>query len=188
MLTKNILDAWYNYAVSLVNDDVTVIFSDELYGKDAPRPQLPYMTLKIISGPQSKTIDSMTKKNAQGTFDLIDVERYTLSVQMFGSEKADDFAYIDILKSFKNQLSNPDRLEQLRAEGDIGIQSRGTVKDISALLKTGFERRATLDIIFLSSNIEEVGLESIEKVQISGKLKNEDSSAEINTEQIINKP
>lgn len=187
MKSNEIIKAWMNYAITLF-PDYTVIHSEELAGKDGPRPKLPYMSLKLIAGPTMNTIDSQYRKNSSRNFDLISRERYTLSVQVFGSNEDDSFEYLDVLKSFKNQLDSPDRLEQLRSEGDIGIQNRGSVRDISMKMQTGYERRATLDIIFLSSDISDIGLTSIESVEISGSLNSEDGSSEIETNQTINKP
>ena len=77
---------------------------------------------------------------------------------------------MDALNDIETCLEEPDLWEQLKKDADISVQSTTGVSDISAKLETGFEKRATLDIIFNSSNNKVTNIGPIESVEVSGTL------------------
>lgn len=185
MKNKKILKAWFDYVNSVVPDNCIVTFAEELDGKGAPRPPLPYVTLKLVSGPGHLTLDDEYRINESGKYSLVGQRSYSLSVQIYGSSCDDDFDHIDILSDISTYLDDLDKRDQLRADADIAVTSKGTAADISRLLGAGFERRGSLDIGFNSSNNKETNVGTIEHVEIIGTI---ESAQTITTNQIINKP
>ena len=176
MLHSTILKAWFDYCTNVLPGEWTVAFAEEVSGADGVRPPKPYITLKIISGPRKLTVDdNLRNKESTDEFYLIGQRGYTLSIKSFGTD------YVDGLEKVSTLLEDPVNWEQLKADADISIVDGGSVSDISAKLETGFEKRATLDIIFNSSNNIITSIGPIESVEVSGAIKSEDSSKTVNT-------
>jgi len=176
MLHSDILKAWFDYCTNVLPVEYTVAFAEEISGADGPRPEKPYISLKIISGPRKLAIDDdLRNKELTDEFYLVGQRGYTLSIKSFGVE------YIDALEKISTLLGDPDNWEQLNIDADIAIVDQGDVLDISAKLETGFEKRASLDIIFNSSNNIITSVGPITSVEVSGAIKNEDSSKTVNT-------
>lgn len=173
---EKILKAWFDYCRNVLTPEWTVTFAEEISNADAVRPPKPYITIKIISGPRKMALDdNVTRKPGTDDYYLNGMRGYTLSIKSYGT------GYFDALEDISTLLGDPDHGEQLKEDADIAIVDRGDVSDISAKLETGFERRATLDIIFNSSNNKLIGVKPIEKVEVKGTIKNEDSSKTVNT-------
>lgn len=177
MLQDNIKKAWFNFVKASVPSEWTVTYSDQK--DDAPRPPKPYITLKIISGPKPKMLKDikMFVAGNDNSF-LVGERRYTLSIQAYGAD------FNDALGDIITYLSDDDKRDALRA-ADIGSVVSNGILDISKRLPTGFESRASLDILFNSSNTKETGIGTIENVTISGELETEDGTV-IETNQTIN--
>lgn len=174
MKHDKILNAWYNYCEKVLSSDWTIAFSEAISGANGERPPKPYVTLKIISGPRKLGLDDELRQEGD-KFYLVGQRAYTLSIKSFGTD------FIDGLEDLSTCLDDPDYWEALKEEADIAVTDRGDVSDISAKLETGFEKRATLDIIFNSSNNKITNIGPIESVEVTGSLKNEDDSKTVNT-------
>lgn len=185
MNLDTIIQAWIDFCRNALPAEWTVTRAEEVTGKDAPRPQGPYITLKIISGPRPITLDDYKVFNGQeegnDNFDICGQRAYTLSINAFRSGNNDALSRILAL------LDVPQYYEQLKEDADIAVTNRGSVVDISSLLDTGFEGRSALDIEFNSSiKVSNIGVGLIESVQVEGELETEDGRI-INTSDIINK-
>lgn len=177
MLQDNIKKAWYDYVKSVVPAEWTVTHANQK--DDAPRPPKPYLTLKIISGPGPLTLrDEKRAIEDEDNFFLVGQRSYSLSIQAYGAD------FNDVLGDVITCLDDPDKREILR-ESDIGVTNKGRVIDISTRLPTGFESRASLDILFNSSNNKETGIGAIEIVEIEGELETQNGDI-ITTNQTIN--
>lgn len=177
MLQDNILKAWFNFVKSVVPPEWTVTFADQK--DDAPRPPKPYITLKIISGPKPKMLRD-TKQFIEGEDNafLVGLRAYSLSIQAYGAD------FNDALGDIITMLDDDDARDTLRA-ADIGSINKGGIIDISKRLPTGFESRASLDILFNSSNTKETGIGTIETVVVTGEMETENGTI-ITTNQTIN--
>jgi hypothetical protein len=173
MKHETILKAWYDYCRKVLPDEWTVTFAEEVTGKDAPRPQKPYLTLKIISGPGLVTMDDQVINCKGDAFSLVGQRKYTISVKAFGS------GHIDALNDLSTLLDAPGYWDQLKEDADIAVTNKGEVTDVSGLLETGYERRASLDIFFNSSNNKTIDIGPIESVKVDGSL--DSGNKEINT-------
>lgn len=171
MNSNTITQAWLDYCNNVLGDEWTVTLAESLVGQDAPRPNGPYITLKIISGPRKLTLDDEVRFNGQtegdSSFSLVGQRAYTLSIQAFRS------GHSDALELLSTCLDDPDHYEELKARADIAITNRGDVIDISGKLETGWESRSSIDIIFNSSNNKPIGIGILEGVKISGELETE---------------
>lgn len=172
---NTILKSWFDYCKKVLSEEWTVTFEEETFNSDGARPPKPYVTLKIISGPRKLALDDNLVNTSGNKFELVGQRGYTLSIKSYGTD------YIDGLEDLSTCLDDPDNWEKLKSDADIAIVDRGDVSDISAKLETGFERRATLDIIFNSSNNKLTNIGPIEGVEVSGSIKNEDGTKTVNT-------
>lgn len=156
--------AWYNFIVRNVPEEVTVVFAEELSGRDAPRPKGSYITIEIISGPIKAGIDELRKNSTTDKFFICGMRQYTVSLQAFRSGSR---SFLDCLQTV---LDSPRETELLK-ESNIAIVDPGTVTDISELLDVGFERRHQMDVVFNSVSSKETDIGPIETVRVSGSIK-----------------
>lgn len=165
--------AWLNFIKAAILSDYpdhTVIFAE----RDGPRPNKPYLTLKI-NGPFRVTITDSRKFNEETeTFEYQGHRRYSLSVQSYGID------HLDVLDDILIGTQNPEHNHLLKA-WDIGIENRGNIIDISDRVSTAWEKRGSLDISFLSSKIKNTNIGIIETVEIGGEVANGDDEKIINT-------
>lgn len=181
MLSETILTAWRNFCNNVLpaDENWTVVYSEEISGRDAPRPQKPYLTLKIISGPRKVHEDDL-RKNDDGTFEIVGQRAFTLSLQAYGPN------CLDRLDDLSIALDDPDHFYQLKQDADIAVTNRGNVLDVSTKLATGYEKRGSLDIVFNSSKNKVTEIDRIEGVEISGEV-NDEVKTVIETLQTITK-
>jgi len=166
--------AWFNFVTaSILTDfpDHKVIFSEG----DGPRPQKPYVTLKI-TGPNRVTITDPRRYNSDADkFRFEGHRRYNLSLQSYGVD------HTDVLDEIILGTQDPD-LKQVLKDCDIGVEIRGNVTDITSLVSTAWEKRGSLDISFLASKIKLTNIEPVESAEIDGEMSRADD-----TKIIVNK-
>lgn len=167
---SQIKSAWYEFVSQNVAPEVTVVFAEAVTGNPSPRPPKPYVTIKVISGPIATGLDEY-RLNVGGTFDVTGLRKYTVNLQAFGVE-----AY-DILATLQTLIDNREKRAVLTDQADISVVNRGAVTDLSELLETGYESRASLDITFNSSTAIDTEITPIEKAAVSGTISKDDSSS-----------
>lgn len=175
---ETILQSWFSYCDSNTPANVTVVFAEEVSGSQGPRPQKPFITLKLVSGPTPKgSTDNLRFKNDPGppeennvTYELSGLRQHSISIQSFGEGSQDNLAKLQTL------FDSPIVVQFFKDNGDIAIVNKGTVIDISALIDVGFERRHSLDVIFNTSSNVDVIVGSIEKAEVGGTLKKADGT------------
>lgn len=129
---------------------------------DAPRPNLPYFTVKII-GPASKFGDDSTQTVLDNTGNPTDVwntggqRRMDVDFNCYGNSHEESYNYMSL---WQTSLELETVQADLRAAG-IAIWLNGNVADLSALLNTGFEGRAQMHVQFgiafnLTANLGEM--------------------------------
>jgi hypothetical protein len=163
MARGDIERAWFRWLEARKHEDFNIVFSEELSRTDAPRPRPPFITLKLISGPRTKGSDDL--RRVGNGFKITGLRQYTLSIQAFGE------GGYDALEDYVTRLDDQLEAADLRRDVGIGIVSRGDVVDISALLETGYERRAQLDVIFSCSTEVDAVAAPIERVSVGGTIK-----------------
>lgn len=153
---------WFEFIKKHVPEHVTVTFAEALSGKDGPRPNPPYVTIKVISGPRPRGFDELRREAGTSNFTVSGMRQYTLSIQGFGMGIRDELS--DLVSKMDDPYASIERK-------GIGIVDRGDVVDISDLMETGYERRAQLDVIFNAAKNLPSSIKPIERASISGTLK-----------------
>ncbi len=108
--------------------------------QSAPRPKLPYVGLKIITGPKTYGDDDM-RQTAPGIYSIEGQRAFTVSVNVFGANAEDISALIT------NGMSKLSALEALAADS-IAILTNTSPQNLSVPLETKFENRVQFDIAF----------------------------------------
>ena len=163
MLRNAIDEAWYKYIRNATGlDQDKVIFSQELTGKDGPRPKPPFIAFTVSGGPRIKGFDDLRRIGDK--FELQGLRQYTLSIQSYGE------GCYDLLDDLATSLDDTVRTHQLYADAEVAITSRGNVVDITGLMDAGYESRASLDIIFMSNKKFSTSIVPIERVRITGTI------------------
>jgi hypothetical protein len=146
----------------------------EPFDQDAPRPKLPYMAFKFTTpmtrqGFPAVTFDSGTSFNygVQSTT--------VVSFNVYGETQEQAHYYMTLW----NQVIQLETVRQrLLAEG-LAVWDPGVVADLSALLNTGYEGRAQMDVTFgFAMNIaDDVGL--IEQASVTGTVDTNDGESTV---------
>lgn len=126
--------------------------------QDAPRPKKPYMGYKMttpsarVGGDDDHRIvpddagEPTTKWNSGGQ------RRMTVSFHAYGRTHEEAYNYMALWQAALDQFTVQ---EQLRRAG-VAVWIIGNVADLSALLNTGYEGRAQMDVQFgIASNLVE---------------------------------
>lgn len=154
--------AWFNFVSIAIKDefpDHSVIFAES----DGPRPDKPYLTLKVTGPARVTTTDPKVYNADADKFRFETWRRYNLSIQSYG------VSHLDVLDDIILGSQNPDFKQNL-TDCDIGVEIRGNIIDLSDKHSTGWERRGSLDISFLASKIKLTNIGTIESTEISGEM------------------
>jgi len=147
--------------------EIEAIWEDQGY----PRPQLPYASLKIISGPIRAGTDEL-RQVSSGVFSVAGLRRIVVSVQVYGEDA--------LLKgsALQTSLSKHSTSASLNA-GGLALIRATDVKDVTVALDNRFESRAHLDAEFyLAENeVDDPGL--IEKVEVTNEVDGSTSTVQV---------
>jgi len=133
-IVKNSL---YNWASNEVPVDMPVIW----WQPNAPRPNVPYVTLFLQSVTAVNQDWSAPNADVNGVIAMKGDRNFTLQVQAYGSDP------LTLLENIRTSLQKQTVLDNLRIDGIAFYQSL-TINDITDLVDSQFERRAQLDILF----------------------------------------
>lgn len=115
-----------------------IIWADQ----DGHQPDSPYITLKLISGPQYiGEKDKLTYDYSNNKYEASGTRTLTLSVNMYGQSA------ITVLSKLDASLSLPEVREYFRGNEMSPYDNTG-VNNLSESLETVFEERANLDVMF----------------------------------------
>lgn len=138
---------------------------------NVPRPCEPYVTLNLIVTSMKTGHDSWIYESGDN-FCIGGQRIATLSVIAYGPDLKEQVpqginSAQQIILDLRDSLENPLVLEKLGANG-LAVHNEPTVNDISALLETGFQDRANMDIMFGFAHNQSVPVGIIEKVTGEG--------------------
>ncbi len=186
MTRKEIYQAWIDYC-KLVLPEWTITRAEQMTGKDGPRPDKPYLTLKIIAGPGRLAIDDnlIPIAGTDDSFNMTSLRSSTLSIRSFGRNDYEE--HIDALELLSTCLSDPDKNVPLKKDNKIGIGIRGPVVELNGLVETGYEHQGSVDIGFNSVHNKVANIGSIENVEVSGSISGNANDDPIETNSVINK-
>lgn len=145
------------YAVISTETGLTTIFAQQ----NAPRPDLPYCVINILSNVKIGLRDEQREINDLNEATYCGTREATVEVQFFGD---DAFQNAQLLQA---AFSKQGVLETFR-DADMAIVDDGDVTDITTSLDSQFEVRAILDPIIVRYLIETtVDVDTIETVEIN---------------------
>lgn len=132
---------------------------------NAPRPALPYLSLKLTTSSKRLGYDEERRPSDTET-NTCGPRKMVASIQCYSAKDDDPGNYLALLQSKLQQSQMHDALDL----GGIAVWTIGDVADLSQLLNTGYEARAQMDVSFgIAANlIEKVGY--IETVIVSGEV------------------
>ena len=153
-------------ATSISNADKKVIWDkqDIVAPRNAKKPALPYITLNISAGPALVAAPEFNYKE-DDTFTYNMRKQFTLTINVFANE-----GWLKLAQEIKEALHLPTKRGILRQAGlaQDGIPS--DVLDVSALLDTKHEGRATFDLpLAYNEEVDDVSGE-IRKVEIESTV------------------
>lgn len=149
-IIKKTLYDWASNAIT----PIPVIF----YQQNAPRPALPYVTLYLQSW-VSIGKDYQGLANNQGISEIFGNREFTLQVQCYGGEP------FNTLETLKMSVSKINTLNFLSQNG-IAFVRNFSIIDVTSLLDTEFEPRASLDFVFRVAQFDQEDNGLIEIVEI----------------------
>lgn len=127
----------YTWASSVVPVGMPVIYWEQ----NSPRPTVPYITLFLSQITAVNQDWSETEADNLGVIDMKGDRNFTVSMQAYGGDP------LTVLENVRSSLQKQTVLDTLRANGIVFYQSLNII-DITELLETQWERRASLDILF----------------------------------------
>lgn len=157
MKFATIQNAIYNWFTSVTK--VPAIWAEQEGGK----PERPYATLKLITGPVKINGRDDMVYVSEGKFNLKGDRRITCSINVFGLNAH------DILALARDSLDDPRVVDSLFAKG-LSIWDEGDPTDITLKLETHWETRAQMDTVFGLASEYEVDIGIIEHVEIEGTV------------------
>lgn len=162
-----VLDATFGAGVVPVIWDKQIADSEN--NKNPKRPPLPYVTLNI-STPPFKEGDSEIKYKELDTYTLPMRKAFTVTSSVYSkAEIPGGFGYFDVMSAITDGLELESFKSILRKAG-LAIRSNSAPIDLSSLLETVFEFRASVDIFLAYSKPVDDVTGQIDKVEMTGTV------------------
>ena len=125
------------------------------------QPTPPFITLKLISGPNEVGNNDELKFNeATQDFSTDSMRSITLNIQVFGTD-----AY-DIISKLQASLQNPNVQDYFHSN-NISQYDNTDIIDLTELLEQKFEKRKSMDVFFYIPFVFQTQLEAIETIEVS---------------------
>ena len=156
---KTIRDAIFDWVrdYSLSNCFPSLVENHILWAdQDGHQPKPPYIALKIISGPTKiGSMDEMFMDETTNTLKVDGLRTITLNIEVFGSDA------LEITTRLEASLQFPQVAEYFRAR-DMSAYDNSGITDVTELLETIYEQRASMDVFFyvpyeFETNLEKIG-------------------------------
>lgn len=137
----------------------------------APRPNLPYASAKIISGPRRSGSDEIRRK-AGPVYYVAGMRQITLSVQVYGAEA------LNKVSQLQTSLEKPSVLGTLRTYGIAFVRAEA-VNDTATALDNRFESRAQMDVILSVVDNDDDDIDYISNVEVVNQVDGSTSTISI---------
>ncbi len=125
---------------------ITVILLDQ----PGPRPDKPYVTLKLTGPTKIGSRDNLTDD-----FQLQGMRSFNASINVYADvptgDDVDPLNAFQCAETIQSSFDRPDIIEELGLK-EIGISTIGAVQDVGAALDTRHEDRAQLDVAILKAS------------------------------------
>lgn len=177
-IEKAFEDAIYDYMAAVLDasfgaDVIPVIWdkqiADSNNNQSPKRPDLPYVTLNI-STPPFKEGDSEIKYKEIDTYTLPMRKAFTVTASVYaGAEIPGGFGYFDVMTAITDGLELESFKSILRKAG-LAIRGSENPVELSALLETVFEFRASVDIFLAYAKPVDDIAGQIDSVEVTGTV------------------
>lgn len=152
----------YNWSVAVLPVGMPVIF----YEPNAPRPLVPYVSLFLSSIVSVHEDWSRETTDTSGNVDMQGNRQFTLQIQAYGGDDP-----LTILENMKTSLQKQSILDILRVNGIVYFSTLNII-DISELMDTQWEKRATLDVLLGIGQTYKDGVGYFDHLNIEEEIKN----------------
>lgn len=159
-MEDEIVRGWIGFLRRVLSRNVKIIRLEALVGDGAVRPDLPFVGLKIISGPDDIMAKDKFGFDERGVYNQYTAKKFSVIIISYGE---DAMSTISTIKS-ESQLS--DHIDFLRSAAGISITSRGPTTDASVQRETGFDRRYSMSFDFIVGLTIPVTAEVIETANV----------------------
>lgn len=132
----------YNWAVTNIPSGMPVIY---LYN-NAPRPTVDYITLLISTCTTIGWDWTENPTDDSGISNMVGDREFTVQIQGYGGDP------MTVLQNLRTSLQKQSVLDTLNAVGIVSVNWLG-ISDITTLIDTRFEQRASMDILFRMADI-----------------------------------
>lgn len=177
-IEKSFEDAIYDYMAAVLDatfgaDVVPVIWNmqiaDSNNNRKPKRPPVPFVVLNI-STPPFKEGDSEIKYKELDTYTLPMRKAFTVTASVYApAEIQGGFGYFDVMTAITDGLELESFKSILRKAG-LAIRDNTAPIDLSSLLETVFEFRASVDIFLAYSKPVDDVTGQIDKVEMTGTI------------------
>lgn len=148
--------------------------------QNVPRPPKPYFTLKMVS-PAIKQGDDSASNLGGTVWNRGGQRKMVVDFNCYGCSHEQAYNYAALWQS---SLELETVQARLRKAG-IAVWLNGSVQDLSALLNSGFEGRALLEVAFgVAANLTE-DLGAIQTINVSGDVTTDQDITETINAQVI---
>lgn len=151
----------YDWAVDNLPTDTPVIY---LY-PNAPRPTVDYISLLLSSFNQIGWDYTQDPLDDSGVAELVGDREFILQVQGYGGDP------MSLLEGLRTSLQKQTVLDSLRANGIVFV-SWFPISDITALIDSRFEKRASMDVKFRLAQVYSDDLGVINTVELEEIFEN----------------
>lgn len=159
-LNQVLEDGIFDWVTACLDSNVAVIWDKP----DETRPEKPYCTLNILSGPFNVNTRGENSYKELDTYEYYFNKRFTLSVNIYGNEYTNK--QIDYIL---NGTMLETKLQILRVAG-LSIWGINGPNDISRPIDSEYELRNQLDIYFSYGELVEDITGEIHKVSLNGDI------------------
>lgn len=162
---KNVKTSLYDWVVANIPSGMPAVY----YYPNAPRPTLDYVSLFISSVTQIGWDYVPRPVDEAGTVEQVGDREFTFIVQGYGGDP------LTVLENLRTSLQKQTVLDTLRASGIVFV-NWFPINDITDLVDSRFEQRATMDILFRIAQEYFDTLGSIAQVEAEEIILNIDGS------------
>jgi hypothetical protein len=172
---QNCIFNLFNSQLLLLSPSIPLIWEHQ----NAPRPQLPYVSLGIIS--IQRLGQQFTESTDQETtINIVCLYSITVRLSCFHSKDGGNHEAISVLDYLRLCLSKESVVNYRETQGVSLLNSNGLISFLPKNIATGFEPRAFLEVVFgFRAAITDESI-SITTIQGKGNINKENEELEIN--------
>lgn len=151
----------YNWAIANIPEGMPAIY---LY-PNSPRPTVDYLSLYISSVTQIGWDYTQDPLDDSGIAQMVGDREFTLQCQAYGGDP------LTVMENLRTSLQKQTVLDTLRLVGIVFV-NWFPINDVTELVDSRFEQRASMDILFRIANVYTDNLGVIDTVVLEEIFKN----------------